>query len=75
MVCGLAQVTSIDADRSAAPVALFYNVANGFHNAPNFVLSDHTVRRRDNITGFQSGVRVAAEVGSLSLISCASRQY
>lgn len=42
------------------PVAFFYNLANGFHNAPSFVLNDDTVRRRDNITGFGSGVKVAA---------------
>ena len=48
-----------------APVALFYNVANGFHNAPNFILNDDTVRRRDNITGFRSGVKVAAKVRPL----------
>ncbi|CZT06228.1 related to sterol glucosyltransferase [Rhynchosporium graminicola] len=41
------------------PVAFFYHVANGFHNAPSFFLSDDTVRRRDNITGFGSGVKVA----------------
>ncbi|CZR52709.1 related to sterol glucosyltransferase [Phialocephala subalpina] len=42
------------------PVAFFYNLANGFHNAPSFVLNDDTVRRRENITGFGSGVKVAA---------------
>jgi sterol 3beta-glucosyltransferase len=47
---------------SVAPVALFYNLANGFHNAPNFILHDRTVRRKDNITGFGSGVKVAAKV-------------
>jgi len=43
------------------PVALFYNLANGFHNAPSFFLADDTVRRRDNITGFGSGVKVASK--------------
>ncbi|KAK0100746.1 hypothetical protein ONS95_007196 [Cadophora gregata] len=43
------------------PVAFFYNLANGFHNAPSFLLSDDTVRRRDNITGFGSGVKVASK--------------
>ncbi|CZT44006.1 uncharacterized protein RSE6_04126 [Rhynchosporium secalis] len=43
------------------PVAFFYHVANGFHNAPSFFLSDDTVRRRDNITGFGSGIKVASK--------------
>lgn len=41
------------------PVALFYNIANGLHNAPSFFFNDDTVRRRQNITGFGSGCRVA----------------
>ena len=41
------------------PVAFFYNIANGFHNIPSFLLDDHTVRRRDDITGFGSGLKVA----------------
>lgn len=45
----------------AAPVAFFYQLANGFHNAPSFILHDDTVRRRDNITGLGSGVKVAAK--------------
>lgn len=45
----------------AVPVALFYNLANGFHNAPSILLADDTVRRRDTITGFKSGVKVAAK--------------
>ena len=57
-----------NADISVAPVALFYNLANGFHNAPNFLFHDNTVRRRDNITGFHSGVKVAAKVGSIQAI-------
>jgi hypothetical protein len=43
------------------PVSLFYNLANGFHNAPSFLLNDDTVRRRDNITGLGSGVKVASK--------------
>ena len=43
------------------PVAFLYNLANGFHNAPSFILHDKTVRRRDNITGLGSGVKVAAK--------------
>lgn len=46
---------------STVPVALFYNLANGFHNAPSFFFADDTVRRRDNITGFGSGVKVASK--------------
>ena len=45
-----------------APVAFFYQLANGFHNAPSFIFHDDTVRRRDNITGLGSGVKVAAKV-------------
>lgn len=44
-----------------SPIAFLYNMANGFHNAPSFVLHDETVRRRDKITGFGSGVKVAAK--------------
>jgi hypothetical protein len=43
------------------PVSFFYNLANGFHNAPLYLLSDDTVRRRDNITGLGSGVKVASK--------------
>ncbi|KAJ5038037.1 uncharacterized protein L3040_006909 [Drepanopeziza brunnea f. sp. 'multigermtubi'] len=43
------------------PVIFFYNLANGFHNAPSFLFADDTVRRRNNITGFGSGVKVASE--------------
>lgn len=45
-----------------APVAFFYNLANGFHNAPSFIFHDTTVRRRDKIRGLESGVEVAAKV-------------
>ncbi|KAL3419219.1 glycosyltransferase family 28 domain-containing protein [Phlyctema vagabunda] len=44
-----------------APVAFFYNVANGLHNFPSYVLHDDTVRRRENITGLGSGAKVAAK--------------
>jgi hypothetical protein len=43
------------------PVSFFYNLANGFHNAPSVYLNDDTVRRRDNITGLGSGVKVASK--------------
>ncbi|KAF4624206.1 hypothetical protein G7Y89_g13965 [Cudoniella acicularis] len=54
-------VSSIMVTVAKTPVAFFYNLANGFHNAPSFLLNDHTVRRRDNITGFGSGVKVAGK--------------
>ncbi|KAI0133778.1 glycosyltransferase family 28 domain-containing protein [Xylariales sp. AK1849] len=44
-----------------APVALFYNVANGFHNRPSYSFSGSSVRRRDEITGFASGFKVAGK--------------
>ncbi|KAH7110043.1 glycosyltransferase family 28 domain-containing protein [Dactylonectria estremocensis] len=44
-----------------APVALFYNVANGFHNYPSYSLHAMEVRRRDEITGLGSGVRTAGK--------------
>lgn len=53
--------SSIIAEGVKAPVTLFYGIANGFHNLPSFLLHDDTVRRRDNITGFGSGVKVAAK--------------
>lgn len=57
------------ADNSVAPIGFFYNLANGFNNAPSFILHDETVRRRDKITGFGSGVKVAAKVSwPLSII-------
>ncbi|KAG0646157.1 glycosyltransferase [Hyphodiscus hymeniophilus] len=51
-----------------APVAFFYQLANGFHNAPSFIFHDDTVRRRDNITGFGSGVKVAAKGFTYNLL-------
>ncbi|KAF7551808.1 hypothetical protein G7Z17_g4750 [Cylindrodendrum hubeiense] len=44
-----------------APVALFYNVANGFHNYPSYTMNASEVRRRDAITGFGSGVKAAGK--------------
>jgi hypothetical protein len=49
------------------PVSLFYNLANGFHNAPSFLLNDNTVRRRDNITGFGSGLKLSGKEFTLGL--------
>lgn len=42
-----------------APVALFYNVANGFHNYPSYTSNATEVRRRNEITGLGSGVCTA----------------
>ena len=50
----------IAAATARAPVAFFYNVANGFHNAPSNVF-DVDVRRRDEITGLGSGIRTAGK--------------
>ncbi|KAL0939913.1 udp- transferase [Colletotrichum truncatum] len=44
-----------------APVAVFYNVANGFHNYPSYGAFSHEVRRRDEITGLGSGLRTAGK--------------
>lgn len=44
-----------------APVAVFYNIANGFHNYPSYGFAGHEVRRRDEITGFGSGIRTAGK--------------
>lgn len=43
------------------PVAFFYNVANGFHNLPSYSFPGGSVRRRDEITGFASGLKVAGK--------------
>ncbi|KAL1305259.1 hypothetical protein AAFC00_002171 [Neodothiora populina] len=42
------------------PVAMLYNLANGFHNAPAR-LGDKTVRLRDPITGVLSGMKVGGK--------------
>ncbi|KAI1458868.1 hypothetical protein F4805DRAFT_105724 [Annulohypoxylon moriforme] len=44
-----------------APVAVFYNVANGFRNFPSYVCGDDDMRRRDEIRGFKSGCKVAGK--------------
>ncbi|CAJ0554895.1 Ff.00g134080.m01.CDS01 [Fusarium sp. VM40] len=43
-----------------APISLFYNIANGFHNYPSYRVSAE-VRRRDEITGLGSGLRTAGK--------------
>lgn len=44
-----------------APVAMFYNVANGFHNYPSYTMNASEVRRRDEITGLGSGLRASGK--------------
>ncbi|TQV90735.1 UDP-glucose,sterol transferase [Cordyceps javanica] len=44
-----------------APVAFFWNTANGFHNFPSYGYAGIEVRRRDQIKGFGSGVKVAGK--------------
>ncbi|KAJ6780273.1 hypothetical protein PWT90_10506 [Aphanocladium album] len=44
-----------------APVAFFWNTANGFHNFPSYGYAGIEVRRRDEIKGFGSGVKVAGK--------------
>lgn len=42
-----------------APVAFFWNTANGFHNFPSYGFAGVQVRRRDPITGLGSGLKAA----------------
>lgn len=44
-----------------APVAMLYNVANGFHNYPSYTMNASEVRRRDEITGLGSGLRASGK--------------
>jgi sterol 3beta-glucosyltransferase len=48
--------------RSTAPVALFYNLANGFRNFPSYAIKNDPARRRDEITSFGSGCKLAGKV-------------
>lgn len=50
-----------------APVSFFYNLANGCHNLPSYTVGDDTVRRRDKITGFGSGVKAATKGYGLNM--------
>lgn len=43
-------------------MALFYNVANGFRNAPSYIITNEKHRRRDEITGLGTGLEVAGKV-------------
>lgn len=47
---------------SKAPIAFFYNVANGFRNLPSYAIRNDPARRRDEITGFGSGCKLAGKV-------------
>lgn len=49
-----------------APVAFFYNIANGFHNYPSYGFGGFEVRRRDEIQGVGSGFKTAGKEFVLS---------
>lgn len=53
-------VADVSKAGAKAPISLFYNIANGFHNYPSYRLSIE-VRRRDEITGLGSGLRTAGK--------------
>ncbi|KAG9500430.1 hypothetical protein J7337_008908 [Fusarium musae] len=53
-------IGDLAAASARAPVAFFYNIANGFHNAPSNFWNVE-VRRRDEITGLGSGLKVAGK--------------
>lgn len=44
-----------------APVALFYNVANGFRNSPSYLAGELNTRRRGEIRGLKSGFKTAGK--------------
>ncbi|KAF2626779.1 glycosyltransferase family 1 protein [Macroventuria anomochaeta] len=44
-----------------APVALFYNMANGFRNLPSYAIRNDPARRRDEITSLGSGCKLAGK--------------
>ncbi|KAI1770084.1 hypothetical protein F4818DRAFT_433897 [Hypoxylon cercidicola] len=44
-----------------APVALLYNTANGFRNFPSYAFGSEDMRRRDEIVGLKSGLKVAGK--------------
>lgn len=50
-----------------APVAFFWNTANGFHNFPSYGFAGIEVRKRDPITGFGSGVKSAGKEFGLGM--------
>ena len=60
-------ITDVTKAGIRAPVALFYNVANGFHNYPSYRSHFVDVRRRDPITGLGSGMHTAGKEFVLGL--------
>ncbi|KAH7393778.1 hypothetical protein DE146DRAFT_660003 [Phaeosphaeria sp. MPI-PUGE-AT-0046c] len=62
IACAIAHYTT-DISRTClkAPVAFFYNVANGFRNVPSYAITNEPHRRRDDITGIGSGLAVAGK--------------
>ncbi|KAF2854031.1 glycosyltransferase family 1 protein [Plenodomus tracheiphilus IPT5] len=50
-----------------APVAFFYNVANGFRNVPSYMITNEVHRRRDEITGLGTGLTVAGKEFTLNI--------
>ena len=47
-----------------APVALFYNLANGFLNLPSYDIRNDANQQRDEVKGFGSGCKLAGKVSS-----------
>ncbi|KAJ8118746.1 hypothetical protein OPT61_g357 [Boeremia exigua] len=54
-------VCDLGAASAQAPVALFYNMANGFRNLPSYAIRNDPARRRDEIKGFGSGCKLAGK--------------
>jgi hypothetical protein len=54
-------IGDLTATGAKAPVALFYNMANGFRNFPSYAIRNDPARRRDEITGFGSGCKLAGK--------------
>jgi sterol 3beta-glucosyltransferase len=54
-------IGDLAATGAKAPVALFYNVANGYRNLPSYAIHNDPARRRDEITGFGSGCKLAGK--------------
>ncbi|KZM23991.1 transferase [Ascochyta rabiei] len=54
-------ICDVTATGAKAPVALFYNLANGFRNLPSYTIHNDPARRRDEITGFGSGCKLAGK--------------
>lgn len=63
------------ANSEVAPVAFFYNVANGFRNMPSYLITNEVHRQRDEIIGFGSGLSVASTVCPISLCKDVLTRY